>query len=184
MRASLLLAPLLGALATGCIVEPKVPDGAPGEKGRASGAASAMGQVKTGAILEDKIELVGATFRPSAVTPGETTKVTLVFRALDPITDDFQIFVHVEDPASRQQVANLDHAPAQGKRPTSGWKKGDYIEDEFVLALAPGVSARAVNLWVGLWNPRTNARLELRNPDKVSNDGTGRILLAQLKVTP
>jgi hypothetical protein len=179
MRRSLFLVPLLAALSA-CIVEAPT-----SEK---SGPATARTQVKpvavkNGAILGDgqQIELVGATFAPASVTPGDTTRIVLVFRAVQPLPEDWQIFVHVEDAEGRQERINADHPP---RRPTSSWRPGEIVQDEFVLNLPPGWRVRAVNIFVGLWLPRTEARMKVRNPEAVRTDGNDRVLLVQLPVVP
>jgi hypothetical protein len=58
------------------------------------------------------------------------------------------------------------------------------VKDEFNIALPAGAPSRAINLWVGFWQPRTDTRLVLKNPDAVRNDGHNRILLVQVPVAP
>jgi hypothetical protein len=77
---------------------------------------------------------------------------------------------------------NLDHKPAGGLYATTQWKTGETVKDEFSLAVPSGASPRAINLWMGLWDPRTDARLPLKNPEAVRNDGRDRIMLAQVPV--
>jgi hypothetical protein len=177
MPRSFVLAPLLAVLFA-CIVEAPT-----SEK---SGPTPARTQVKpvavkNGAILGDgqQVELVGATFAPASVAPGDSTRVVLVFRAIQPLPEDWQVFVHVEDAEGRQERMNVDHPP---RRPTSSWRPGEIIQDEFNLNLPPGWRVRAVNLFVGLWLPRTDARMKVRNPEAVRTDGNDRVLVVQLPV--
>ena len=51
------------------------------------------------------------------------------------------------------------------------------VQDEFALTLPPGWKSRAVNVFVGLWLPATNARMKVRNPEAVRTDGNDRVLL-------
>jgi hypothetical protein len=39
-----------------------------------------------------------------------------------------------------------------------------------------------VNVYVGLWLPRTEERIKVRNPQTVRTDGNDRVLLVQLPV--
>jgi hypothetical protein len=177
MRRTFALVSLLSVLPA-CIVE------APTSEKTGTPVQSARGQVKAvpvknGAVLGDLAELVGATFAPPSVSVGDSTRVVLVFRAIKPTTDDWQVFVHVEDAEGRGERINADHAL---RVPTSSWKSGDVIQDEFVLTLPSGWRARAVNVFVGLWLPTTNARMKVRNPDAVRTDGNDRVLLVQLPV--
>lgn len=170
-------------LLSACIVEAPSSEGpdAQGPRPRAVQPAGPV-TVKSGAVLGDKVELVGATFQPGELVPGQPLRVTLYFRALDALPTDYSVFVHVEDPDGRLPRTNFDHPPAGGKYPTHQWKKGDMVRDEFTIFLSPEAQARAVNLLVGLWDPKTDARLPLSNPDKVRNDGQNRVFLAQVRV--
>lgn len=181
MRLSTLSLVLPVALFCACIVE------APGGATEAERRQATVPQVpplalRNGANLGGKVEIAGATIQPGRVVPGEPARVTIFFKALQPIQEDYLIFVHVEDPEGRMERMNLDHKPAQGLYPTTQWKVGETVKDEFALYLPPGVSTRAVNLWMGLWEPRTDARMPLTNPEAVRNDGKHRILLAQVPV--
>ncbi|MBN1206917.1 MAG: hypothetical protein JXB05_18680 [Myxococcaceae bacterium] len=169
------------ALLCACIVE------APGGATEAERRQATVTQVpplalKNGANLGGKVEMLGATVQPGRVVPGEPARITVFFKVLQPIQEDYMVFVHVEEPEGRMARMNLDHKPAQGLYPTTQWKPGETVKDEFALYLPPGVSARAVDLWIGLWDPRTDARMPLTNPDAVRHDGRHRIMLAQVPV--
>jgi hypothetical protein len=174
---------LLAALASGCIVE------APGgDKAAPPGAAAPRPGVKpvtlkNGANFAGKVELVGATFTPGVLVPGDVTQVKLYFRVLEPLSDDWQVFVHAEDPEGRAQRANFDHLPVGGRRPTTSWRPGDVIEDTFNIGLPMGSSQRAMDLWVGFWLPRTDVRLPVRNAAAVRAE-SDRVPLARITVAP
>jgi hypothetical protein len=178
MRRAFALVPLLSILPA-CIVE------APTSEKSGAAVQTSRGQVKpvpvkNGAVLGDLAELVGATFAPPSLTPGDSTRVVLVFRAIKPSTEDWQVFVHVEDAEGRGERLNADHSL---RVPTTGWKGGEVIQDEFALSVPQGWRSRAVNVFVGLWLPSTNARMKVRNPETVRTDGNDRVLLVQLPVT-
>ncbi len=139
-------------------------------------------EVRNGANFEDKVELVGATLAPGRVAPGEALRVTAFFRVLDALPDDYMIFVHVEDVDGRVDRLNADHSPVQGTYPTSKWKKGETVKDEFTIYVPPGMPVRGLNLLIGFWDPKTDARLKLKNTDAVRHDNNNRILLAQVPV--
>ena len=105
--------------------------------------------------------------------------MVLVFRAIKPTTDDWQVFVHIEDAEGRGERLNADHPL---RVPTSSWKAGELVQDEFLVTLPAGWKSRAVYVFVGLWLPGSNARMKVRNPETVRTDGNDRILLAQLPV--
>ncbi|HEY1332723.1 MAG TPA: hypothetical protein VGF31_00625, partial [Myxococcaceae bacterium] len=110
MRRAFALVSLLSVLPA-CIVEAPTSD----KSAPASQAAGARAQVKpvpvkNGAVLGDLAELVGATFAPPSLTVGDSTRVVLVFRAIKPSTEDWQVFVHIEDAEGRGERLNADHA--------------------------------------------------------------------------
>ena len=177
MRRTFALVSLLSFLPA-CIVEAPTSEksGAPAQTSR--GQVKAV-PVKNGAVLGDLAELVGATFAPPSVSIGDSTRVVLVFRAIKPTSDDWQVFVHVEDAEGRGERVNADHA---FRTPTSAWKPGEVIQDEFALTLPPAWRSRAVNVFVGLWLPSTSGRMKVRNPEVVRTDGNDRVLLVQIPV--
>lgn len=182
---------LLAAVAalSACIVEAPTNEKTPAAGGAAaipttSGGLMAQGRpgsIKSGALLDGKLELVGAQFVPARVVPGMTTRIAMGFRVVELVPDNDSIFVHVEDSESHAQIANLDHLPSVG-RPTSTWKKGEVVRDDFTLTLPAGSATRAVSVYVGLWNPATDQRLTVTNPDKVATDGNNRVMLVTLPV--
>jgi hypothetical protein len=177
MRRALALVPLLSLLPA-CIVEAPSSD----KSGAVPSGPRAQVKpvpVKNGAILGEVAELVGATFAPPSMTAGDPTRVVLVFRGIKPTNDDWQVFVHVEDAEGRGERLNADHPL---REPTSTWKAGQLVQDEFAVVLPAGWRARAVNVFVGLWLPRTNERMKVRNPESVRTDGNDRVLLVQLPV--
>jgi hypothetical protein len=116
------------------------------------------------------------------VVPGEPARVSFFFKVIKPLSEDYIIFVHVEDPDGRMERMNVDHKPSGGIYPTTQWKAGETVKDDFTLYVPSGAQVRAINIWLGLWEPRTDTRLKLLNPELVRNDGKDRILLAQVPV--
>jgi hypothetical protein len=181
MRLPRLSVLLPAVLLCACIVE------APGGASEAERRQATVQQVpplalKSGANLGGKVEIAGATVQPGRVVPGEAARITVFFKVLEPLAEDYTVFVHVEDADGKVERMNIDHKPAGGLYPTTQWKAGETVKDEFNLYLPPGASVRAVNLWMGLWEPRTDTRLKLTNPEGVRNDGKDRILLVQVPV--
>lgn len=139
-------------------------------------------EVRNGANLGGKVEIVGAQVAPGRLNPGESAKVTVFFKVLDTMPADYMIFVHVEDADGRVDRINADHAPMGGQYPTSKWKVGELLRDEFSVYVPPGMPVRGLNLLMGLWDPKTDARLPLTNPAAVRNDGNNRITIASIPV--
>lgn len=180
-RSSLLALLVPASLLSACIVE--APGGSsPNERRQAVVAQVPVLTVRNGANFEDKVELVGASVQPGRVSPGGVARVTVYFKVLKPLEEDYTIFVHVEDADGAMERLNADHKPAGGLYPTTQWKAGETVKDEFNIAVPAGSSARAVSLWMGFWEPNSDTRLHLKNPQAVRNDGRDRILLVQVPV--
>jgi hypothetical protein len=182
---------LSSLLAVSCIV-PAPTSGSGGQQPQAGAQRPAQGtpatpappaEVRNGANFEDKVELVGATVAPSRAAPGEAVRITAFWKVLDEIPADYTIFVHVEDVDGRTDRLNADHQPANGTRPTSSWKKGETIKDDFTIYVPPQMQVRGLNVLIGLWEPKTDSRMKLKNPEAVRNDNNNRVLLAQLPVS-
>lgn len=167
-------------LLAGCIVPAPSSEKAP-ERQKVAAPAQPI-DVRNGANFEDKVELVGATLNPGRVTAGEALRVTAFFKVLDAVPEDYTIFVHVEDVDGKVDRLNADHTPVQGTYPTTKWKKGETVKDEFTIYVPPGMPVRGLNLLIGFWDPKTDSRLKLKNVEAVRHDNNNRILLAQVPV--
>ena len=62
---------------------------------------------------------------------------------------------------------NADHPPAGGQYPTSKWKKGETVRDDFQIYVPPGMNVRGLNILMGFWDPKTDIRLPLKNLDAI-----------------
>jgi hypothetical protein len=169
-------------LLSGCIVEAPAEYVPPPPRGGEPASVAAPIQARSGARLGDKLEIVSVQVTPGSVAPGRPARVTIVFRVLEELNADLRVFIHAEDPANKAPRLIFDHAPAQGRHPTTQWKKGETVRDEFQINLPSRTQARALNLWGGLWDPQTDVRLTLSNPNEVRHDGRHRVLLVQVPV--
>ncbi len=174
---------LLVLASTGCIIEAPGTGGASARPTPAAVVTNVPPLTTTlGAVLDGKVELVGAKLEPGRALPGETVKITAFYKVLEPINEDYVVFVHVEDTDGRSDRINLDHSPAGGTHPTSAWKQGETVSDTVSLYIPPTSNVRAYNVWIGFWHAESDRRMQLQNPDKVKHDGRNRILLATLPV--
>jgi hypothetical protein len=183
MKTDLAMALLIAAFTSGCIVEAPSAEKGTSKQGRAVVVTKVPPlSVTSGARLDDKLELMGATVTPGRVLPGETFKVSAVFKVLAPVETDYMVFVHVDDADGRTDRINVDHRPAGGAYSTDQWKKDEMVKDEFSVYVPPGMNARRLLLFVGLWDPKTDSRMKVTNPEAVRTDGKDRILLAEIPV--
>lgn len=164
-----------------CIIPAPSTD-TPPERSRAGATAANVQplQLKSGANLGDKIEIQGLVVQPGAITPGESLKVSGFYKVLNKIDVDYAVFVHVEDVDGRVDRINADHPPAGGQAPTSTWKPGETVRDDFQVYIPPTMNVRGINILMGFWDPKTDQRLPLKNVDQVRHDGNNRIFIGQV----
>ena len=93
---------------------------------------------------------------------GPSLRLTLLWEALEPPTDDYKVFIHLLD-GTGALARQHDAMPCAGACPTSGWKAGDRIADQALLPLG-GLPPGEYRLAVGLYHPTTLQRLPARDP--------------------
>lgn len=166
---------------TACIVPAPSSQKAPQQQQQQRAAAPAQPiEVRNGAIFENKIELVGASLSAGRAKPGDSIRVAAIFKVKEAVPVDYMIFVHIEDVDGRVDRFQSDHAPVRGTQPTSKWKVGETIRDEFTIDVPTGAQVRGLNVLIGFWDPKSDQRLKLTNTEAVRHDGNNRILLAQI----
>jgi hypothetical protein len=162
----------------GCIIQAPTTEGTRATAPKAPPAPPA--EVPSGADFAGLVQLTHVGINPSRVVAGDSVRVTLNFKVLEKIDRDYLIFVHVEDAEGRVDRLNVDHAPRS--KPTSAWQPGEVVRDEFEVPVPPGMQVKALNLVLGLWDPKTDQRMPLRNKDVVKNDGRDRVFVASIPV--
>ena len=91
-----------------------------------------------------------------ALTDG-VVNLTLFWQTVAPPTTGWFVFVHLVN-ASGDIVAQRDFVPAEGLRPTLGWRTNEVITDVHHLTLPPDLPPGAYAIRVGLFEPDTFAR--------------------------
>jgi hypothetical protein len=127
-------------------------------------------QVKLG----EQVELVGFEL----IEADQALYVSLYWQALQPLDQDYTVFVHLRDEAN-QTLANADHQPYDGLVPTSRWPVGRAIKETIRLDLPPDLPKGPSQVMVGMYLPATLERLPVQ-PD---HSGENAIIL-QLPYNP
>jgi len=156
--------------------------GAPPGPAMAPANRSQAAMVRIGAQLDGKVELSGAQIQPAQLVAGEPVKMTLFFKVLETVPNDYVVFVHIEDVDGRAERINIDHRPMGGNYPTTQWKKGEVVRDEFGILIPAGMPIRGVNVYTGLWDPQTDKRMKVTNATAIKTDGADRILVGAIPV--
>jgi anti-sigma factor RsiW len=132
------------------------------------------------AIFNYEIELVGYKLATKNVTPGDPLELTLYWRSLQPIKNDYTVFIHLADPERQTIMIQEDSPPAQGKFPTHQWRPGGLIEDQHQIATVDHLPEGAFDLVVGLYNSATFERLTLPSANNSVSDSA--IVLTQVQI--
>ncbi len=111
-------------------------------------------QVSLTAHLGEGIELLGYDASPTA----SALALTLYWRALAPVQEGYDVFVHILDD-SGAIVAQADRQPVDYLAPTYRWRPGDIVRDPYVIPLPQGLPAGGYRVQVGMFVRATLARL-------------------------
>jgi hypothetical protein len=91
--------------------------------------------------------------------------------------DAYKFFIHVQDPQTKQIVAQIDTMPLNYRHPTSDWKSGELVADEITVSLA-GVRPGEYELAIGVYDADTGQRLPLSTmTDWLQIGEDGRLML-------
>lgn len=104
-----------------------------------------------------------------ALQPGDALDVYLQWRALQPMTENWSIFVHLNDPVLQTPIAQRDMFPGGGLLATTFITPGMEMIDHFRLRVPQTAFAPAdLTLVAGLYNYATNERLPSEHGDAVA----------------
>jgi hypothetical protein len=115
-------------------------------------------QHRADANFAGEIELIGYDLPGRPVRPGETVPVVLYWRALAPLEENYQSFVHVAQPLDRVW-AQEDHLNPGGL-PTRRWPTDAYVWDDYEIEIPPGTPPGTYSVNVGLYLRSEGYRLE------------------------
>jgi hypothetical protein len=85
-------------------------------------------------------------------SPGDIATLNLEWVTHEPLTKDYQVFVHLRDPENGAIAAQADGPPRNGWYPTSYWPVGKIISDERAFPVPADLPPGAYNLVVGLYD--------------------------------
>lgn len=113
----------------------------------------------------DGLRLIGYDQDKPAYHPGDPATLTLYWQSVTPTLSAYTAFVHLLGPINPQNGspvwAGSDHEPGLASYPTSAWKAGEIILDEFVLYLPTDLVAGEYHLEVGWYQLATMQRLPI-----------------------
>jgi hypothetical protein len=126
-------------------------------------AGDAIVQHRQVARLSDQVTFLGYDLPERAVKPGDVLPLTLHWMA-GATRPDYTVFVHLLD-QSGKVVAQVDSQPGNGEYPTSLWDEGEYVQDEYHLALPASLRPGTYRLELGLYQLESLRRLPVASED-------------------
>ncbi|MCC6801325.1 MAG: glycosyltransferase family 39 protein [Anaerolineae bacterium] len=131
----------------------------------------------------DRLELVGYALSDLTPAAGASFDLTLYWRAIQPVSQDYTVFAHVIDPATTTIYAGSDSAP--GGSATSTWTPSEIVEDRHTLTVNPDAPPGIYEVEIGLYRSPgdgTFPRLRIVTADGgMANDYT---YLSRVRVLP
>jgi len=120
---------------------------------------------RTTAHFGDKIQLMGYNVSPERrIIPGGNLRVTLYWQALGMPERDYSVFLQLlgKDCDPNDVLVSEDTFPAYGSFPTSQWRAGELVADQYVLKVPPGIkSLQEARLVIGMYDFGTKSRLPI-----------------------
>jgi len=111
------------------------------------------------------VGLISHALEPRSAKRSETVTVRLRWQGLERIERAYKIFVHVMDPSAERVLAQRDAEPLSGRAPTSSWRPGEIIDDEFPVQLPADLAPGEYPIEIGVYDERSGTRLLLPNGD-------------------
>jgi len=143
-----------------------------------NGSVQATNQVN--ANLEDSVELLAYTTDRQTYQPGDIVSVTLYWRSLRQLDQNYKAFVHLTDANVTRQPAQHDGDPNGGFTPTTRWLPGELVPDTHQLGLPPDLDPGPYRLWAGMYEHETVRNLAIITSETPAVDG--RVLLGEIEV--
>jgi hypothetical protein len=110
------------------------------------------------------VQLLEAYVGGRAGRAGETLPVIVKWKVLGPPPENYQIFLHIDEPGGDTR-AQLDVEPFFGGLPTSEWKPGEILVEQYEIPLAKGLPQNQYRLVAGMFEADTGRLIPLRGPD-------------------
>ena len=130
----------------------------------------------TNATIGGFAHLAAYGFTPNPVTSGNVVQLGLRWQAAAATRSREKVFTHVVD-AQGNIWAQRDSEPVGGARPTTTWRAGDTIADNYGLLVLPGTPPGQYAIELGMYGASSGQRLS------ITAGGSGdRLLLPGLRI--
>nr|MBA2447725.1 hypothetical protein [Chloroflexota bacterium] len=106
----------------------------------------------------DLARLVGYELKDRRLKPGDSLELRLVWQALAETLEGYTVSVQLQASDGRT-VARHDAAPSNGRRPTTGWLAGEFVEDEHRVQIPRQTERGRYRLAVAVYQPESREPL-------------------------
>ncbi len=110
------------------------------------------------ATLGPSIQFLGYDIPSASVKPGGQLAVRLYWHVTQRVKDSYKVFVHLLD-ADGVLRAQRDSIPHQGALATNQWLAGEYIPDEYNLAIPSDARPGNYRIEIGMYSAKSGVRV-------------------------
>lgn len=129
---------------------------------------------------EAGIRLLGYSLAGEPAAGGDVLQLTLYWQATQAVNQRYKVFAHLLGPGDTLW-GQRDSEPGGGLRPTTTWKPGDTIRDNYGLLILPGTPPGAYRIEVGMYRLDNGQRLPVT--DAAGKPLADRLLLPAVTVS-
>lgn len=131
------------------------------------------------AQLGDAVKVLGSDLPTASLSRGGPISFRTYFECTGDLDKDWMIFVHVDAHGGSYRIHG-DHNPVHDKYPTTFWKAGDYIADDWASVVPRDAPAGVYDVWIGFYSGEE--RLEWSGGNPTAHDGANRIKLGSIVI--
>ncbi len=126
----------------------------------------------------ERIRLEGVKLPQKGVTPNSKLNLEFFFEATKEMNRNWQLFVHIDRKGQSHRIHG-DHYPAHGRYPTTLWKTGEHVRDQWsgkVGNAPPG----EYEVWLGFYIG--DERMKFRSGKTRGNGKDNRVLAGTVEI--
>lgn len=124
--------------------------------------------ILAGARFGDSIQLETVEILDTVASPGSAIRFRLSWSALSPISQQLKTFTHLF--VGETILAQHDGQPVNELRPTTTWRPGETISDQFAMLLPMDAGPGVYHLRIGLYDITSQARLPMLRSDGTTGE--------------
>lgn len=119
------------------------------------------------------IRLLGYDLAAATARPGESINLRLYWTSDGNISRPYKVFTHLLGDVFNANGGNFlwgqaDNEPVANTRPTTTWRVGEVIVDEYAIPIAPDAPSGTYRIEIGLYDPLNGQRLPALNAEGAS----------------